>query len=92
MSKQQLEELTKLDGVSRYRFSVVAAQILVDVLKQDPAKLQAVVAGGKNEFLRVAGQIYANQDFKQEDLLRIYEQVERAAANLPMAPGLLTHG
>lgn len=71
---------------------MVAAQILVDVLKQDRAKLLAVVAGGKNEFLRVAGQIYANHDFKQEDLLRIFEQVQRAAEDLPLAPGLLTHG
>lgn len=82
MSHEALERLQSADKASRYRFSVVAGELLVRILKGSPEVLLAVVAGGPDEFVRVSAEHYASQDFKREDLLRIYERVRREAMGL----------
>ena len=77
----EFERLQKLDGISRHRFSVVAAEMLVQILKQRPDVLLSMVAAGEDEFIRIAKQEYASQDFTREDLKRIYARLTRAAAN-----------
>ncbi len=68
------------DKLSREHWSEAAAEIMLKVF--DPVILLTIIAGGEDEFERVARPILQGHMFKREDYRRIFEKLRTAAQGM----------
>ena len=68
------------DKLSREHWAEAAAEIMLKVF--DPVTLLTVIAGGEDEFERVARPIMQGHMFKSEDYRRIFAKLRVAAQGM----------
>lgn len=87
--EKDLTAFENLDRVDRHRWATACAAAFY---KSQPAEaVHAVVAGGKQEWLRNARSIYANHEFHEEDLIHMWDLICRYSSKLA-ARGILVGG
>lgn len=70
---KQGENLDDIDNLSRQQWSVVVANALMKAWERDT--VDAVIAGGRDEWIRVGRLSLADQDLKRDDLSRIFDMI-----------------
>jgi hypothetical protein len=75
-----LREFNQIDQIDRERWSVAAAYAIASCA--DVPTLHAIVAGGEDEFIRVARQNLSGHSFHLDDYKRIYHMLVRRAAKV----------